>query len=115
MKPNNNDPWMMVGDFNELKWQGFIYLFFFIFFCKHKRGELYGRFQGGFILPRLHDLSFVRAPWACSNKREGPRNVRVKFDRVVANRFGAIYFYYSRMKQLMCDLDEANVLFLAGS
>jgi exonuclease III len=78
LKPMLDIPWLMVGDFNEAMWQE-------EHFSVRKRGEKQMRdFRETLSFCDLHDLGFVGKPWTFDNKQWGPKNVRVRLDRVVA-------------------------------
>lgn len=79
IKQNSDLPWLMMGDFNETKWQH-----------EHrsncKRSE---RRMADFrkILNHcdLHDINFVGPPWTYDNKRKDKANVKARIDRAVAS------------------------------
>lgn len=104
IKSNNNDPWMMVGDFNETMWQD-------EHFSVIKRWEnQMAEFREVLPLCNLHDLEFVGASWTCNSKREGTRNLRVRLDRVVTNPDWSDHFSDPRVKHL-CRPDQTIALF----
>ena len=71
IKNESNEPWIMLGDFNEAMWQ-----------AEHfSRSRLSERLMLDFreVLSHcdVHDLGFVGTPWTFDNKQRGDRNVKV--------------------------------------
>jgi hypothetical protein len=78
IKLDVEEPWLMVGDFNETMWQH-----------KHisatRRNERQMTdFREVLSQCNLYDLGFVGLPWTYNNKQKGIKNVRVRLDRAVA-------------------------------
>jgi exonuclease III len=79
IKPNSMEPWMMIGDFNETKWQH-------EHFSNTKRSE---RRMQDFrnmlkFCGNLQDIQFRGPPWTYDNKRKEEHNVKERIDRAVA-------------------------------
>jgi hypothetical protein len=69
IKPNANEPWMVIGDFNETMWQS-------EHFSSAKRSESQmARFRNMLSFCNLHDLGFRGRPWTYDNKQQGGRNM----------------------------------------
>jgi endonuclease/exonuclease/phosphatase family metal-dependent hydrolase len=78
IKPNADEPWLMIGDFNETKWQH-------KHFSETKRSEKrMADFRKLLNYCCLHDISFVGPPWTYDNKRKDKMNVKARIDRAVA-------------------------------
>jgi hypothetical protein len=78
IKPRSQEPWLMVGDFNEAMWQG-------EHSSRSRRSErLMSNFREVLSECDLHDLGFIGTPWTYDNHRKGDNNVRVRLDRAVA-------------------------------
>jgi endonuclease/exonuclease/phosphatase family metal-dependent hydrolase len=78
MKPMLKDPWLVVGDFNEVTSQD-------EHFSLNKRGEKQmADFTDLLSHCDLHDLGFKGLPWTFDNRQIGQGNVRVRLDRAVA-------------------------------
>jgi hypothetical protein len=73
------EPWMMIGDFNETKWQH-------EHFSNTKRSER--RMQDFRNILKfcgdLQDIQFRGLPWTYDNKRKEEHNVKARIDRAVA-------------------------------
>jgi hypothetical protein len=80
LKTHSNDPWIVIGDFNEAMWQ-------YEHFSETKRGEKQmAAFRDVLDLCGLQDVGFTGTPWTYDNKKPGPRNVKVRLDRGVASQ-----------------------------
>ncbi|CAL5097923.1 unnamed protein product [Urochloa decumbens] len=80
LKTRSNDPWVVVGDFNEVLWQ-------YEHFSETKRGERQMEaFRDTLDMCGLRDIGFAGIPWTYDNKKSGQRNVKVRLDRGVANQ-----------------------------
>lgn len=79
IRPNANEPWMMIGDFNETMWQSGHFSG-----TRRSEGQM-ARFRSVLSYCNLHDLGFRGQPWTYDNKQQGARNVRARIDRGVAS------------------------------
>jgi hypothetical protein len=79
IKREVNEPWLMLGDFNEAMWQH-------EHFSATKRNERQmENFRETLSDCNLHDLGYSGLPWTYNNKQSGRQNVRVRLDRAVAD------------------------------
>jgi hypothetical protein len=79
IKPCANEPWLMIGDFNETLWQK-------EHFSAPRRGERQmAESRNVLSFCDLHDLGYKGVPWTFDNKKEGNKNVKVRLDRAVAS------------------------------
>ena len=99
LKTRSQEPWVVIGDFNEAMWQ-------YEHFSNTKRGERQmAEFREALDLCGLTDLGFSGIPWTYDNKKSGARNVKVRLDRAVAtqdwaNRFFLCFSYPSNIPLL---------------
>jgi hypothetical protein len=78
IKPIIDEPWLMLGDFNECMWQ-------FEHLSNSRRSERQMQnFRDVLSECDLHDLGYTGSEWTYDNKQGGERNVRVRLDRAVA-------------------------------
>lgn len=79
IRPNSNEPWLMMGDFNETAWQH-------EHFSRSKRNERnMANFREVLSDCNLVDLGFKGPRWTYDNKQEGLDNVKARLDRGVAD------------------------------
>jgi hypothetical protein len=81
LKDIRNEPWVVLGDFNEC-----LCLWRFEHFsarCRSERQML--DFREMLSRCDLHDLGFSGLPWTYDNMQKGKWNVHVRLDRVVAS------------------------------
>ena len=79
IKPNANEPWLMIGDLSEAMWQS-----------EHiSRKKISEPRMKAFrdVLPEcnLHDLGFKEVDWTYNNNQSGEKNVQVRLDIVAAS------------------------------
>jgi endonuclease/exonuclease/phosphatase family metal-dependent hydrolase len=79
LKSNSQEPWLMLGDFNEVLWD------FEHFSARHRPERQMVDFREILSHCDLHDLGFSRFPWTYDNKQRGESNVQVRLDHVVAS------------------------------
>jgi hypothetical protein len=86
IKTDADVPWMMIGDFNETKWQH-------EHFSETKRSESrMADFRRMLNYCDLHDIPFAGPPWTYNNKQKENRNVRSRIDRAVASQSWSALF-----------------------
>ena len=94
LKTRSQEPWVVIGDFNEAMWQ-------YEHFSNTKRGERQmAEFREALDLCGLTDLGFSGIPWTYDNKKSGARNVKVRLDRAVATQDWANRFFYASVTHL---------------
>jgi hypothetical protein len=74
IKPCQQAPWMMIGDFNEVMW------FFEHFANRPRPAKQMLDFREVLSHCDLHCIGFSGLPWTYNNKQKGDRNVRVRLD-----------------------------------
>jgi hypothetical protein len=89
------DPWIVMGDFNEVMWQ-------FEHFANTRRGERQMEdFREVLEICDLHDIGFSGLPWTFDNRRGGSRNVKVRLDRAVASSLWSTHFPNAAIQHLV--------------
>jgi hypothetical protein len=89
------DPWIVMGDFNEVMWQ-------FEHFSNTRRGERQMEdFREVLEICDLHDIGFSGLPWTFDNRRGGSRNVKVRLDRAVASSLWSTHFPNAAIQHLV--------------
>jgi hypothetical protein len=79
LKPRSDQPWCVIGDFNEAMWP-------FEHFSATPRSESQMRiFRETLEVCELVDLGFSGRAYTYDNKRSGNANVQVRLDRAVAD------------------------------
>jgi hypothetical protein len=79
LKPNANEPWLVIGDFNETMWQH-------EHFSETKRSERrMSDYRNLLAFCKVYDLGFSGPAWNFDNKQKGNRNVKACLDRAVTS------------------------------
>jgi hypothetical protein len=90
----SDNPWLMMGDFNEAMWQE-------EHFSRTPRSErLMMDFREVLSHCDLHDIGFIGTPWTFDNKQKGERNVKVRLDRAVASPAWSAMFPEHRLRHI---------------
>lgn len=106
IKPNSNEPWMMIGDFNETKWQH-------EHFSETKRSERrMADFRKLLAHCDLHDINFIGPPWTFDNKQRGRKNVKGRIDRAVASHCWSALFPDAKLTHLVSSRSDHLPLLL---
>jgi hypothetical protein len=93
--PDANVPWMMIGDFNEAKWQH-------EHLSKTKRSEKrMTEFRRLLNFCNMHDIHSTGPPWTFNNKQKGARNVRARIDRAVATHSWSDLFPDAKLRHVV--------------
>jgi hypothetical protein len=79
LKTRSDDPWIVIGDFNEVMWQ-------YEHFSETKRGGQMADFREVLEFCGLRDAGFSGTPWTYDNNKSGNQNVKVRLDRGVATQ-----------------------------
>jgi hypothetical protein len=107
MKNRSNEPWLVLGDFNEAMWQE-------EHFSKSKRSERHmAEFRAVLSDCDLHDIGFSGTPWTFDNKQRGDRNVKVRLDRAVASPAWSDRFPDFRLRHLSSSRSDHCPLLLS--
>jgi hypothetical protein len=107
IKPRSQEPWLMVGDFNEAMWQG-------EHSSRSRRSErLMSNFREVLSECDLHDLGFIGTPWTYDNHRKGDNNVRVRLDRAVASPAWSALFPEVRVHHIQSSRSDHTPLLLS--
>ena len=86
IRPMSNEPWLMVGDFNETAWQH-------EHFSRTPRNEKnMESFREVLANCKLFDLGFSGPRWTFDNKQKGADNVKARIDRGVADQHWSSIF-----------------------
>lgn len=79
IRPNDAEPWLMIGNFNEMMWQH-------KHFSSARRSERnMADFREVLSECNLHNLRYKGPGWTYDNKQWGQKNVRARLDRGVAS------------------------------
>jgi hypothetical protein len=86
IRDNANEPWLMLGDFNETMHQH-------EHFSKMKRSKhRMLDFRRMLAHCNLHDLGYVGPAWTFDNRQKEGRNIKARLDRAVASHIWSELF-----------------------
>jgi hypothetical protein len=106
IKNDADVPWMMIGDFNETKWQH-------EHFSETKRSEKrMSDFRNILNYCDLHDIPFVGPPWTFDNKQKNNRNVKARIDRAVASHSWSSLFPDAKLTHIVSSRSDHLPLLL---
>jgi hypothetical protein len=106
LRTRSSDPWLVIGDFNEVMWQ-------YEHFSETKRGEKQMEaFREVLDFCELRDICFSGVPWTYDNGKAGSRNVKVRLDRGVANQGWFCCFFDASISHLTSPFSDHCPLLL---